>query len=153
MRYAILNNGVVTDIKDLSELEVQEYSTRFAVYCIEGIDPTPNIGWHLVNEILIDPDLVGNSGLVFLTKEGFASRFTDYELMKLEEYMDVGPAPYKYYVRAMDKRMTRTTYIDRSRTSVIAGMGLLVSLGILTSARRDTIMNTPAKAEEIYRGT
>lgn len=153
MKYALVKDAIVFDKKDLTESEVQEYARTCNLVCIDGLDPVPNIGWHMVGDALVDPDLVGNAGVVFLSKEGFSSRFTDYELMKLEEFMDVGAAPYKYYVRALDKRVTRTTYIDRSRQSVINGLGLLVTLGILTPSRRDVIMNSPAKAEEIYRGT
>ena len=149
----IQDDIVVVCPVDLNDDQIQEYSGRYQrVVSIDGADPIPKNGWHYIAGKLIDPDMVGNGGLVFLTREGFISRFTDAELVGLEVFMDIGHPTYKYYVRALNTRLTRTTYVDRSRASVIAGVGLLVTLGILTLARRNEIMNASAKPEEIYRG-
>jgi hypothetical protein len=151
---ALIQDDIVVECPiDLNDIDIQEYAKRYqSVFSIENLDPIPKVGWHKIGNKLLDPDMSGNGGVIYITREGFISRFTDAELVALEVFMDVGPSPYKYYVRALDKRLTRTTYVDRSRSSVIAGMQLLVTLAILTSARRDEIMNAPAKLEEIYRG-
>ena len=154
MKCVIINNSIVTiGPIELSESEIQEYGYKNdLVYCVENIDPVPNLGWHYINGILVDPDNVGNSGVVLLTQFAFFNRFTITEMANFEGFMDAGPTPYKYMARGFKTALMIASYIDRSWQSTKSGMYFLVQVGVLSQTRHDEIMNTPAQPNEIYRG-
>lgn len=137
---------------DFTEDQIQDKAQINTVISVEGFDPIPKIGWHYVGGKLIDPYLVGNSGVALLSRFAFFNRFTVEEWAALEGFMDVGPSPYKYIARAFKTALMITTYVDRALPTVKDGLGFFVQLGILSSSRRDEILNTPAKASEIFRG-
>lgn len=152
---ALIQDNIVVDCPvTLDESQVQEYAGRYqSVFAIDGLDPIPKVGWHYVDGKLLDPDSVGNGGKVLLTRFAFFNRFSPAERAALEGFMDVGPSPYKYAARDFKTALIISSYIDRSWQPTTDGMNFLVSISILTEARKNEILNTPAKPTEIYRGS
>jgi len=154
MKCAIVQNNIVIQVPiELDEQGVQEYASRYQVVIdVESLDPVPKVGWHYVNGQLIDPYSIAYNGAALLTRFAFFSRFTSSEMINLEGFMDAGPIPYRYVARYFKTSLLITTYVDRSWAFVQGGMDFLVQIGILTAARKEEIMKSPAKVSEIYRG-
>lgn len=155
MLCALIQDNVVVDKKELDEAGIQDAAGKFQlVIVIDGLDPIPKIGWQVINGELVDPDGVGNDGKVLLTKFAFFSRLTVAERIAIQTFADVGPAPYKYIMRDFQLALILTSHVDRSWGFVIDALNLLTAPGIavLTTARKNEILNAPAKPTEIYRG-
>lgn len=74
------------------------------------------------------------------TKLEFRSRFTDAELVAIEVAKDTGTTQVKAYLRVLSDNMAVANDIDIADPRTIAGVQLLVSLGLLTSPRATEIL-------------
>lgn len=151
---ALIQDNIVVDCPvTLDESQVQEYASRFqCVFQIDGLDPIPKNGWHYIEGKLLDPDGVGNGGIALMTRFAFRNRFTINEKAALNGFIRKGPEPYCYIAEAMRDDLLSAQHIDRSLQSMKDGMDFLVQINVITQARKNEILNNPAKPEEIYRG-
>lgn len=74
-------------------------------------------------------------------------RFTFTELCALES-----AAQTIVQVKVLIGNLNVASFVDLTRSDTISGLGLLVSLGLLTSQRMSEILNTPPTEYEIYKG-
>ena len=144
MKLALIKNNTVKSIVDVStEEEAQEYAhNNDAIIDITDISPQPQIGWFLSGNKLITN---GTNGPIKITKLGMRRRFTFTELCTLEI-----AANSVIQVKVLLNNLMVATYIDLTRSDTIAGLGLLVSLGLLTSDRMNQILNNPLTHDEKY---
>lgn len=118
---------------------------------LTGFDPEPKIGWYFENNKFRDNTSASNvSGPVKqtkITRLAFINRFTLQESVAYEMALTSSPV-----LRALDKKLSASTYVDLSRPDTIAGIQALASVGILTPSRASEILNTEPTAIELYKG-
>lgn len=144
MKLALIKNNTVKSIVDVStEEEAQSYAnTNEAIIDITDISPQPQVGWFLSGNKLITN---GTSGPIKITKLGMRRRFTFTELCALET-----AATSVIQVKVLLNNLMVATFVDLTRSDTIAGLGLLVSLGLLTTDRMTQILNNPLTDDEKY---
>lgn len=104
----------------------------------------PQVGWFLEGNKLVTN---GTNGSIKITKLAMRQRFTFTELCALET-----AAQTIIQVKVLLGNLNIASYVDLTRPDTIGGLGLLVSLGLLTSERMTVILNTPPTEYEIYKG-
>lgn len=144
MLCALIRNGVVVGIVDLSD---EDFATGIAshyeqVIEITNLVPQPQIGWSFNGQTII-----GSSVSRKITRLAMRQRFTFSELIALSNAAAAIPA-----VKVLMDNLSTATYIDLARSDTAGGVGLLVSLNLITAERANTILNTVANESEIFRG-
>lgn len=144
-KYALVRDGVVIQIADFSsEAEVQSAALNHeAVINIENIYPQPVVGWTLVGNQLVSN---GQQGSTKLTKLGFRQRFTFTELCNIQ-----AASSTDVRVAVLLTNLSVATFVDLNRADTIGGVYLLVSLGLITSERANTILTAPIQSHEAFK--
>lgn len=144
MKLALIKNSAVKSVVDVStEEEAQELAQQNeAIIDITTLSPQPQVGWFLSGNKLVTN---GTNGPIKITRLGMRRRFTFTELCALET-----SAQSIIQVKVLLNNLMVATYVDLTRADTIAGLGLLVSLGLLTSDRMTQILNNPLTDDEKY---
>jgi hypothetical protein len=145
---AIVDNDLVEQVRDVSQEEFDQGIANLhqAVINIEGLTPEPEVGWELVDGIL-----KCKTSSTKISKLSLRQRFTFNELVAIKTAA-MGNDSVAAMVSVLLDNLSVATYIDLSLPALQQGIGLLVSLGLLTSERANTIINTPPTYEELYKG-
>ena len=159
-----LKNSIVMAVLDIAdESEYQKFAYQFeALIDTTGFSSLPGIGWEWTGASFSYGQL-DSVPSVKLTKLAFESRLTTAEEgsiigFALANFMTYYTTPTHplflaaCQVFAMLRRQSNATYVDISRADTIQGVGALVSLGLITSARASLILNTPPTHDESYKG-
>ncbi len=146
MLIALVKDNVVVEVKEMTEEEILAVSSQYTA-CIdtENMDPIPSVGWHLEGNALVDPDNTLPS--MRITKLALRQRLTITELSNIYAAMDTYPI-----LRILMDNVQASTYVDLSRADTIAGIGVLVAYGLITSERATAILTTVPTALEKYTG-
>jgi hypothetical protein len=150
MILALVTDYVVVAIQTVPDASAyQALAAQYQIVIdITNMLPQPQIGWTFDGRNLISNGITTTQ----ITKLAFRERFTSTELIGIIA-ASMQATQTGYTLQMMLQNQTIATYIDLSRSDTIAGVGLLVSLGLITSARANTILTTPPTAMEIYQGT
>lgn len=133
------------NIVDATEEEFAGYASVYELIIdITDMTPQPQIGWFLDGNKLVTN---GTNGPIKITKLAMRQRFTFSELCALEEATLTNSA-----VRALRNNVAVAEFIDLTRADTVGGLGLLVSVGLLTTERMNIILTTPPQSHEIYKG-
>lgn len=145
---ALVKDSIVVELKDLSEEEIQSLGGQYELIIdISSANPTPAVGWILSGNILIPGE--GQSAVVTkrITRLAMRQRFTFSELCSLNNAAKTSDP-----VAVLMDNLQSATYIDLLRPDTIGGMSLLVSLGLITEARKTVILEATPGIDEIYKG-
>ena len=144
MKCAIINNNIITDIKEVTEEQCSELGrTNQILIDITEIYPQPEIGWTFDGI-----NLLSNGNISWkITRLALRNRLT---LSELIAFYTLCQSNIVYQI--MLDNLKTTTYIDLKRLDTQAGINALVEAGVLTSERANTILNTEPTSIEIYRG-
>ena len=152
MIVAVVNEWVVTQIVTVPDDDQTGIYGQLAQNCQVAIDitntiPQPQVGWKF------DGANLNSNGQNSwkITKLAFNERFQPSELIAILTAA-AATTPTGFELQIMMQRQSLATYIDLTRSDTQAGVGFLVTLGILTPARATQILNTPPTAEELYQG-
>lgn len=143
----ILNQTVVSIVK-IGASEYQTLATRFEnVVDITLSNPAPQVGWIFNGNQIVPPP--GTSAVLMrrITKLGLRRRFTFTELCAL-----TGAAKTVVQVETLLGNLNVSTFVDLNRGDTVAGIMMLVSLGLLTADRANTILTAPIQDDEAYKG-
>lgn len=145
MKLALIKNNVVKNIVDATEEEFSGYASVYELIIdVTNTVPQPQVGWFLDGNKLVSN---GSNGPIRITKLAMRQRFTFTELCALES-----AAQTIVQVKVLIGNLNVASFVDLTRSDTISGLGLLVSLGLLTSQRMSEILNTPPTEYEIYKG-
>lgn len=148
MLLALIGNDstVVGIVTATSDADIQSYAEKnAAIVDVTNVSPVPQVGWFYDGHTIS-----GTAPILRITRLALLNRFTNNEMMAILAYADNTGAPYCYAIRMILQKQTVATYIDLTRSDTIAGMGVLVAAGLLTSDRMNTILTTPPTAAELY---
>lgn len=152
MIVAVVNDFVVTSIVTVTDPSVDGGAAYKAIAQVAqaAIDitntlPQPQVGWTFNGSTLIS----NGTSTTVVTKLAFRERFTPTELIGIIA-ASMAATQTGYTLQMLMQNQMAATYVDLSRSDTIAGVDLLVSLGLLTSARATTILTTPPSSQEIY---
>lgn len=153
MLLALISNNIVSSIATaLTDDDVQSLAAQYQnVIDITSANPQPQVGWVLNGNTLVDP----NASAIptrKITKLGLRQRFTFPELCAITAASQSTNTAISIPVQVLLSNLSVATYVDLNRPDTIGGMGLLVSVGVITSARANTILTAPISSVEIYRG-
>lgn len=144
MKCVLINDGTVADIKTLTDEEIQAIGSQYAVILdYDLIYPPPHIG-----DLFNGTTVVGASAARKITKLALRRRLTFPELIALTT-----AAMTNATIAALKDNLTVANYVDLNRPDTIAGVGILVSAGLLTSDRATAILSAPIQDDEKYKGT
>jgi hypothetical protein len=154
MIIAVVNDFVVTAIATINDPSVDggvAYQA-YAQSCQIAIDitntvPQPQVGWTFNGSALVS----NGTNTTQITKLAFRERFTPTELVGIIAASQAQTTE-GYTLQMMMQNQSIATYIDLARSDTIAGIDILVSYGLLTSARANTILTTPPSSTEVYTG-
>lgn len=153
MKIAIIQNNVCESILDLATEEQIQTAARAAQMAIDITDanPVPAVGWVLLGNQLVNPagDVAPTKKI---TKLGFRQRFTFSELIALTGAAQSSNPSVALPLQVLLNNLAVATYIDLNRADTAGGMGLLVSFGLLTSARSTEILSAEVADGEKYKG-
>jgi hypothetical protein len=142
-------DNIVSEIRTINtEEELQHLSSSYAgIIDITNDNPRAVVGWEFDGNKLIPP--LGQSFIPSrkITKLGLRRRLTFTELCVLTT-----AAKSIVQVEALMGNLSVSTFIDLNRADTVAGFGMLVSLGLLTSARANEILSAEVKEDEKYKG-
>lgn len=152
MKFALIRDNIVASIVDAESAEeigllISQYQNAID---ITDADPQPAVGWELSGTILIDPTGLSQPSKK-ISKLKMLERFTDAEIAGIEAFAAQSNA-YAYALRGDMRKQSVAAYIDLALPQTIAGINNLVALGLITSDRANTILNTPVTEVEKYKG-
>lgn len=144
MKAAIINNNIVTEIKNINEQECSELSkVNQLVIDITEIYPQPEVGW-----IFDGINLISNGQISWkITRLALRNRLT---LQELIAFYTLCQSNLVYQI--MLDNLKTTTYVDLKRQDTQTAILSLVNVGVLTSERASVILNTEPTSVEVYRG-
>lgn len=142
---ALIQNNLVVGVGDFTNDQIQLFGPYFEqiVDCTNLI-PQPGIGWAFDGQ-----NITGTNVSRKITRLAMNQRFTVGEMLGLLTYVNTNPISI---VALLLQRLQIATYVDLSRSDTQAGIGVLVSYGLLTSDRANTILTTVPTPNEIYQG-
>lgn len=143
MLCALIQNSLVIGIADLNDDQIQHIATKIEqVIDVSNMTPTPQIGWSFDGQTIS-----GAKTSKKITKLAMRQRFSVTEMINMKAAAATVPI-----VQYLLDNLTVATYIDLSRTDTINGVYLLASspLNLITMARANEILNTPARIDEEY---
>lgn len=147
MLCALVSNGIVVEIKEVTLEEIQEISNLYSnIVDITNSNPCPQVGWSFNGAILIPPTGTTAQVSMKITKLALRQRLTVQELMALQTASQTS-----VFLQVLKDNLSVSTFIDLSRSDTVAGIGALVSMGILTAERANTILTTPPSVIEIFK--
>jgi hypothetical protein len=154
--------SAVINIAD--EAEYQRYSLMFDnLIDVTSYTVLPQIGWAFDGNSTFNYGQLNSVPSVKITKLAFESRLAigeegaiiGFALANCMQYYATPTDPHFLagcQVLAFLRRQANATFVDLCRADTIAGVGSLVSLGLLTSGRANTVLTTPPSPIEIYQG-
>lgn len=145
MLVALVQNNLVVGVGDFDETTLQVIGNQFQeIIEITNLIPMPGIGWGFDGQ-----NIIGTTVSQKITKLAMNQRFSIGEMLGLLTYVGANPSSI---VAVLLNRLSLATFIDLSRPDTQAGIGVLVSYGLLTSARATIILTTVPNPTEIYQG-
>jgi len=152
MLCAMVLNGIVAEIRDLTDEESQTEGANFSnVVDITNANPFPEVGWVFNGMVFAPPPGASAVPSLRLTKLAFLNRFTDAEVAAIETFAFQNNA-YAAALRGALRKQQVSNYMDLARTDTIVGVNNLVALGLITPARAAAILTTPPTDLERYKG-
>lgn len=151
MNCALIQGGVVVAILDLSEEQIQIAARENqAVIDISDLNPVPLVGWAFDGTKIIVP--AGYGATRKITKLGFRQRLTFTELINITgAAMSTDPS-VALPLQVLLSNLQVATYIDLNRADTQGGLGLLISLGLMSSDRVAAVLAAPITESERYKG-
>ena len=147
MLCVLVSNGIVVEVKEMTNEEIQEVSNLYEnIVDITNNNPCPQKGWSFSGITFSAPNGVISSPSMKITKLALRQRLTIQELMALQV-----AAQTSVFLQVLKDNLAVSTFIDLSRADTIAGVNVLVSMGILTAERANTILTTLPSGIEIYK--
>ena len=147
MLCALVQNNVVVSIVTIPDdggISYAQTSQGYqAAIDITATLPQPQVGWTFDGANLIS----NGTNTTKITKLAFRERFTIAEMTGIYATM-----PTNFTLQAMIANQQVATFVDLSRSDTIAGVGYLVSIGLITQDRATAILTTPPTAVEVYTG-
>lgn len=147
MLCALLKNGIVVEIADITEESNINYSLYSNVIEIENLNPQPKIGWSFDGRELIPPHGEVTQTSMTITKLAYRQRFTTQELVAIYVAKESNPV-----LNVLLDNLSTATFIDLSRSDTYSGTMYLVQQNLLTLARAQEILTKLPTKEEIYKG-
>lgn len=145
MLCALIQNDLVVGVVDLSDDEINLFNPHYEqIVDVSNLMPVPQIGWAFTGSTI-----VGTNVSKKITRLAMNQRFTTGEMLGLLTYINTNPTSI---VALLLQRLQMSTYVDLARSDTQAGIGVLVSLGLLTSDRANTILTTIPMPIEVYQG-
>lgn len=147
MIFAFINDNIVKEIisvSDFSEIAMKAREFQHVIDITESI-PQPSVGWLFQDGSLKNPS---GDNYKKITKLAFRNRFTPTEKATL---YTVAATPQGLALKIYLDDMSVASFIDLSRTDTIASLQYLVSLGLLTQDRMNTILNAEIQEHELYK--
>ena len=153
MLLALIANNVVSSLATAqTDDDVHALANQYQnVIDITSSNPQPQVGWILSGNALVDPSASAVPTRK-ITKLGLRQRFTFTELCSITAASQSTNTSVSIPVQVLLNNLAVATYIDLNRSDTIGGMGLLVSVGVITSDRANAILSAPMSSAEIYRG-
>ena len=143
MLCALVRNNLVVDITDLSSSQIEAVGSIYSVVVdVSTYSPQPQIGWSFDGSQFLPPGWR-------ITRLAMRQRFTVTELLGIMNYAVTNPASI---VAMLMQNLQVATFIDLQRSDTQAGLSVLVSYGLITSDRANTILTTPPTQLEVYTG-
>lgn len=137
------SNQVVGVVQIESYEQIQELGRVYGqIIDVTDYSPLPQIGWSFDGQ-----SVVGTSASKKITKLAMNQRFTVTEMLGLLTYVGANPASI---VALLLQRLQIATFVDLSRSDTQAGVGVLVSYGLLTQQRATEILTGPVTVLEAY---
>lgn len=133
----------IVQTDDISKVQVLA-SVYAQVIDITDSQPLAQIGWSFDGQTV-----AGTSASKKITRLAMNQRFQVAEMLGLLAYVNANP---NSIVALLLQRLQISTFVDLSRSDTQAGVGVLVSLGLLTSERASVILNTAPTVLEVYTG-
>lgn len=140
MIVALVQNNVCVGTPTIDPTQYQTLASMFQIVIdITNLDPQPQYGWVYTGNALSSypPTWI-------ITKLALRNRFTLAEMTAI-----LSAAQINYTLQAIQGNQAVATFIDLSRSDTQAGVMYLVSLGLITAARANTILTTPPVASEM----
>jgi hypothetical protein len=150
MIVALISDNVVSSIVTVESDEEFQVKTHGYSNAIDITDanPQPVVGWVFDGNHLSPGPGQGATATRKITKLGLRQRFTFSELCAL-----TAAAQTTTPVAALLGNLSVATYVDLNRADTAGGIGLLVSIGLLTPERATAILTAPIQELEKYKGT
>lgn len=143
--YALIsgNNSVTGLIQAEDDSHVGLFASIYSqVIDVSDVQPTPQIGWSFDGT-----NIVGTSASKRITILAMRQRFTVSEMLAI-----MTAAETTQIVRYLMKNLELATFVDLSRSDTQAGIGVLVSYGLITQERANIILTAPPALHEVYSG-
>jgi hypothetical protein len=145
MKCALVLNGVVESIKELSSEEIQSLATHYeTILEIDDMNPEPQVGWVFDGDELKDPSAQATAKR-HITRGAFRSRFTIAERAGLYAL-----AQTDIIARVLIDDLTCAKYADLDGQDEQNAIGYLMMNAILTEERAGEILSAEIKPEERY---
>lgn len=149
---ALIKNGIVEEIKDMTNEEIIEASSGgySNIVDITNYIPYPSVGWNFDGINFSAPAGSNQAPDMKITKLAMITRL-DPEIAAIVAFSR-GSGAYNIAVDVALIKQSLATYIDLSLDATITGLNNLVLLGLLTQERADIILNTVPAESERYKG-
>ena len=152
MLCALVRNGIVIEVKDITEEEFPTIVSSYdSVVEVTNNNPMPAENWTFTGTTFSPPAGVNATPTLKISKLAFLQRFTDIELATIEAAAAENNQ-YGFALRVALRKQSVATYIDLSLPETISGVNSLAALQLITSQRATTILTTPPTEAEKYRG-
>lgn len=150
MKYAILHNNMIADIKELTDEEVQSFVYTADVQQIVDItndNPQPLIGWVFTGNSFRPPSGSLAKRNMKITKLAYRQRFTTAEMVDFYTKKATNPV-----LQLLSDNLNVASFIDLDRGDTVSGTMYLVQLNVITMERAQQILTAEPTALEIYTG-
>lgn len=149
--FALVQNNTVVAVEILQDADIQAIGNHYqSIIDVTSYNPTPSVGMVCVDGVNFTGGTASTNWKI--TKLAFRERFTSAELVGIiaasSQANTIG-----YTIQMMLQNQMIATYIDLSRSDTAAGVGALVSMGLITSDRANTILTTIPTIAELYQGS
>lgn len=149
MKYALIFEGVVLEVKEMSEAEVQLAARHYqAVIDVSTMDPAPSAGWSFNGVTMLPPPEAILPKKI--TRLAFRNRLSSVEKANIYA-IAAQNSSLGFAIRSYLDDLSAATFIDLARPDTIASVNQLVALGIFTSQRAQEILNNPILEIERFK--
>jgi len=154
MLCALIRNGIVIEVRDVSEDELtNEFVNSWSqVIDVTNENPAPESGWHVSGVTFTPPPGVVAPSAKRITKLALRNRLLFNEKIAIESLLLNTASPYCIPLRAWYQDFTVATFVDLARPDTISGIQFLEQLGLIGPGRANHIINDPITDIERYRG-
>lgn len=154
MQYALIKNSIVENVI-IAEPEFIE-SFQHDYDHVEPLDTlheqslNVGIGWSYVEGEFNPPVQSEPEKYTKITQLAFLNRFKDSEAIAID-LASIGTTVQAASIRRYLQKVQASTFIDLSREDLRSGVQSLESLGILTKARVEEILDSPVQEIERFK--